>query len=135
MHLSHLWQPRNVFEVREDSKQLIEKKRELFHLVVANILFIMKSSRPVLEMAVSFLTSRVSKSDIEHWKIDKDIEFCLLHTQRNFFLATNIDKIFTWVDASYALHHDMKIQTGGVVSIGLGVTHCILSKQKLNMKR
>ena len=28
----------------------------------------------------------------------------------------------------------MKNQNGGVMSMGLGVTHCILSKQKLNTK-
>ena len=57
-----------IFEVREDNKQLSDKKGELFHLVVAKLLFIMKGSRPDLETAVSLLTTRVSKSDVDDWK-------------------------------------------------------------------
>ena len=47
---------------------------------------------------------------------------------------TNLYKIFTWVDSSYAVHYVMKSQTGGAIYMGLGVTHCRSSKQKLNTK-
>jgi hypothetical protein len=40
----------------------------------------------------------------------------------------------TWVDASYAIHHDMRGHTGGVISMGHGVFHSKSSKQKLNTK-
>ena len=46
----------------------------------------------------------------------------------------SIDEIFTWVDASYAVHQYMKSHTGGVMSMGLGVTQCILIKKHLNTK-
>ena len=52
--------------MRKDSKQLIDTKGEFFHLVVANLLFIMKRSRPDLDTDVSFLTLRVSKSDVDN---------------------------------------------------------------------
>ena len=54
--------------MREDAKQLSEKKGPLFHSVVAKLLFIMKRSRPDLETVVSFLKTRVSKSDVEDWR-------------------------------------------------------------------
>ena len=38
------------------------------------------------------------------------------------------------MDASYAVHQDMKIHTGIAMSTGLGVTHCRSSNQKLNTK-
>ena len=61
-------------------------------------------------------------------KIERNIEVCALHPQRKkYFGATNLDKIFTWVDASYAVHYDMKIQTGYVISMVLGVTYYRLS--------
>ena len=63
---SHILQQR-FFKVREYAKQLSEKKGELFLLVVKKLLFIMKSSRPDLETAVYFLTTRVSKSDFTGW--------------------------------------------------------------------
>ena len=55
-----------LFEVREDDKQLSEKKEELFHLMVAKLLFIMKMPRPDLETAVIFLTTRLLKSDVDN---------------------------------------------------------------------
>ena len=62
-------------------------------------------------------------------KIEKDLEVCSLHPQRKrCFGATKLDDIFTWVDASYVLHHDMKSHNGGMISMGLGVTHCRSSK-------
>ena len=42
------------------------------------LLFIMVRFRPDLETAVSFLTTRGSKSDIDDWKIEKYNKACLL---------------------------------------------------------
>ena len=54
------------FEVREYAEQLSENKGKLFHLVVEKLSFIMKSFRTDLEMVMGFLTTRVSKSDIDN---------------------------------------------------------------------
>ena len=54
---------KHKIEVKEYSEQLSEKKGDLFHLVVEKLLFMMKTSRPDLETATSFLTTRVSNSD------------------------------------------------------------------------
>ena len=59
---------KKVSDLREDSEQLFEEKRELFQLVVEKLLFIIKRSRADLETAVSFLTDIVSKSDVENWE-------------------------------------------------------------------
>jgi KUP system potassium uptake protein len=48
--------------------------------------------------------------------------------------ADNITMMKTWVDASYAVHNDMKSHTGGVVSFGRGAIMSKSSKQKLNTK-
>jgi hypothetical protein len=46
--------------------------------------------------------------------------------------ADDIRMMKTWVDASYAVHKDMKSHTGGVVSFGIGAVMSKSSKQKLN---
>ena len=46
----------------------------------------------------------------------------------------NIENIFTWVDASFAVHNNMRSHTGGNMSFGWGVLHAKSSKQKLNTK-
>jgi hypothetical protein len=45
-----------------------------------------------------------------------------------------MNRVRTWVDASNAVHPDMKSHTGGVMSFGLGGLLCMSSKQKLNTK-
>ena len=66
-------------------------------------------------------------------KIEKHIEVCSLHYQRKrCFGETNLNEIFMWVDTSYSVNHDMKSNTRGVMSTGLGVTNCRLSKKKFN---
>ena len=42
--------------------------------------------------------------------------------------------IFTFVDAAYAVHSNMRIHTGGAMSMGTGILHGKSSKQKINVK-
>ena len=48
--------------------------------------------------------------------------------------ANSMSLLRTWVDASYAVHPDMKSHTGGVMALGIGGIVCKLTKQKLNTK-
>ena len=68
-----------MFEVKEDAKQLSENKGEILKLVVAKLLLIMKRYRTNLDTAVSFLMTRVSKSDVDNSeKNEKDTKVCSL---------------------------------------------------------
>ena len=58
----------HLFEVREDAEQLNEEKSEIYHSLVAKLLYIMKRARPDIKTAISFLSRRVSKSDMDDWK-------------------------------------------------------------------
>ena len=48
--------------------------------------------------------------------------------------ADNLNSIEWWVDASHAVHHDMKSHTGGTMSMGTGAMCSSSRKQKLNAK-
>ena len=48
--------------------------------------------------------------------------------------ADNLSSIYTWVDASYAVHPNMRSHTGGCMSFGTGTIHARSTKQKLNTK-
>ena len=48
--------------------------------------------------------------------------------------ATDLTKIFTWIDAACAVNPDMMSQTGGVMAMGVVVLHAKSNKQKLNVK-
>ena len=96
----------------------------------------MKRARPDLETAVSFLCTRVPKSDEDDWKkLRRVIDYVQATIDDVRIIgATSLSQIFTWIDAAYAVTADMKSQTGGSMSMGLGILHGKSSKQKLNVK-
>ena len=46
----------------------------------------------------------------------------------------SIENIYTWIDAAFAVHTNMRSHTGGAISFGTGVIHAKSSKQKINTK-
>jgi hypothetical protein len=46
--------------------------------------------------------------------------------------ASNMNVVKWWVDASFAVHPDMKSHTGGAMSVGKGVVHGNSTRQKIN---
>ena len=46
---------------------LSKDKEDAFHSIVAKLLWIMKRARPDLETAISYLCTRVTKSDTADW--------------------------------------------------------------------
>jgi len=112
------------------------KKAELFHHIVAKLLFVSRRARIDLQLAVAFLCTRVSKSTEEDWEKLRRI---LKYTYKTIDLprvigAENINMLQTWVDAAYAVHNDMQSHTGGIISLGHGVISSKSSKQKINTK-
>ena len=78
----------------------------------------------------------MSKSDKDDWiKLRRVIAYiqCTIDDVR-IIGATDLTTIFTWIDAAYAVNPEMKSQTGGAMSMGVGVLHANCSKQKLNVK-
>jgi hypothetical protein len=105
--------------------------------VVAKLLWAEKRSPPDIETAISFLCTRVSKSDEDDWlKLKRFLQFLNQTIDDVRIVAANdLSKFRTWVDASYAIHHDMRGHTGGAMSFGTGIIHGKASKQRLNTKR
>ena len=103
---------------------------------MTKLLYICKRSRPDLETVVAFLCTRVSKSDQEDWKkILRVLSFAnqTINDPR-IIGAFSLTKLISWIDASYAVHADMKSHTGATTSFGRGVIGTKSSKQKLNTK-
>ena len=123
-------------DVDPNCPRLDDKKSNSFHSIIAAILWIMKRGRPDLETVISFLMTRVSKSDEDDWKkLGRVIAFVKVTINDIRIIGTDsLSKLFTWIDAAYAVTADMKSQTGGAMSLGLGVLHGKSSKQKLNLK-
>ena len=127
---------RHLRDTREDAELLSGKKCEVFHSVVAKLLYITKRARPDLETTIAYFCTRFTKSDTDDWeKLQRLISFIKgTINDTRITGAKNLHEIFTWIDAAYAVNPDMKSQTGGTMSMGLGILHGKSSKQKLNVK-
>jgi hypothetical protein len=127
---------RDLFEIPETGDLLDNDQGARFHSVAAKLLYVSKRGRLDIQLTVAFLCTRVSCSTKADWaKLKRLLEY--LNGSLDEFRvigADDLEKMMTWVDASYAVHRDMKSHTGGVVSFGTGAIMSKSSKQKLNTK-
>ena len=74
----------------------------------------------------------------DDWKKLKRVLAYLKETINDYRILginrNNILDMITWVDASYAVHEDMKSHTGGTTSLGVGTVSSKSSAQRLNVK-
>jgi hypothetical protein len=126
----------NMFDVDDESEPLNEEKSDIFHHIVSKLLYVSKRARLDIELAIAFLCTRVSCSTNEDWeKLRRLLQYLKATINMPRLIGTdNMQIMQTWVDASYAVHRDMRGHTGGVISLGHGVIHSKSSKQKLNTK-
>jgi hypothetical protein len=126
----------HLFQVNEEAEKLDEDDAQLFHHHVAKLLFLCKRARPDTQTAVAFLCTRVKDPDIDDYKK-------LVRTMRYLrgtqyipltLEADNLHIVKWWVDASYAVHPDMKSHTGGTMTLGKGTVYGTSTRQKLNTK-
>ena len=112
------------------------KRSDIFHSVSAKLLYITKRGRPDLETLISFLTTRVSKSTEDDWrKLRRGLLFINgTINKKRIIGARSLKDLFTWIDAAYAVHANMRGHTGGAMSMGYGIIHGKSSKQKINTK-
>ena len=112
------------------------EKMDLFHHIVAKLLFVSKRARVDIDLTISFLCTRVSCSTNEDWEKLRRLLHYINGTldMPRIIGAKGMDIMSTYVDASYAIHADMRGHTGGALSMGIGVIQGKASKQKLNTK-
>lgn len=128
---------RHIFDTRDgDVEKLCKEKAENFHHITAKLLHIMKRARPDIEIPVVFLCTRVKSPDTDDWKKLQRVLAWIKGSidETRFIGADNLKNMYTWVDAAYAVHPNMRSHTGGAISMGTGVIHCKSSRQKLNTK-
>jgi len=103
----------------------IDAKEKRDVAVFAKLLWVMKRGRPDIETTIAFLCTRVKGPTCQDWcKLRRLIHF--LHDTIDdirTIRADNLMTLFTWVDAAYDVHDNMRSHTGGAISMGLGVLH------------
>ena len=126
----------SLFRVDEMSVELDSNKSAIFHSTTAKLLYLMKRVRPDLETSVSFLMKRVSKSTDEDWDKLKRVLNYVKRTKSDerTIGAKTLSQIWNFIDASHAVHENMRSHTGGLMSMGLGLIHGKSCSQTMNTK-
>ena len=125
-----------IFNVKDDAKDLGQDRSEIFHSVVAKLLYIFKRARPDIEPTISYLITRVSTSNVDDWEKLKRVLTYLKGSINEIRIigVRSLKEIFTWIDAAFAVHDNMRGHTGGSISMGYGIIHGRSGKHKINTK-
>ena len=125
---SHLFKVNNI-----NPEYLSVKDAEAFYHSTMQLAYLAHHAHPDVRTAVTFLQTRVQHPDWDDLKkLLQVIKY--LHWTRCLELTLRINpakKLTWWVDASYAVHSDMKGHTGGTLSLGCGSMYSLSTKQKL----
>ena len=124
----------HLFNVNDGAEKLTEDKAQLFHHIVAKLLYLCRRTRQDIQTAVAFLCTRVKSPDKDDYKkLARVIQYLRATKDITLSIEPNNSPKW-WVDSSYAVHPDMKSHTGIFMTIGKGGAYTASCKQKINTK-
>ena len=124
----------NLFTIDHGSQPLSEHSSKEFHSMVAKLLYIAKRTRPDILLPVNFLATRVknpTESDLK--KLNRVLQY--LNGTPNHAISLTMNTtgetvvLDAFIDASYAVHEDLKSHSGAMFSIGSGPLYVSSTKQ------
>jgi hypothetical protein len=125
-----------LMKIDKTSKKLDAERAGTFHTFVMKAMFLCKRGRPDISMAICFLATRVKEPTESDWnKLLKVMNF--LKKTENDVLTLEADDTQTlkwYLDAAFAVHPDMKSQTGSAFTLGKGAIISSSTKQKTNAR-
>ena len=123
-----------LFTVNMTHQKLDTPTSELFHRIVAKFLYIAKRARPDLQVAVAFLCKRVKCPNVGDWKkLGRLVRYVRATIHLPLIVGCDGTGNMVWsIDASFAVHTDMKSHTGYCMSLGIGSPISGSSTQKVN---
>jgi hypothetical protein len=128
--------PDSLFKVDENCEKLKQDKDVEIHNLVANTLYSTNQARPGTCTTITFLTTRVRAPDKDDWnKLVHLMRYIRgTRTMPLILSANGIGILKWWVDASFAVHPNMRGYSGGGLSLGRGFPIVSSTKQKLNTR-
>ena len=110
------------FLVDESCKSLDLSIADDFHRFAARFLYVAKRARPDLQVAVSFLCKRVKAQNVGDWKkLRRLVRYVHATIHLPLILGSDGTGNIIWsIDASFAVHMDMKSHTSYCLTLGTG---------------
>jgi hypothetical protein len=126
----------DLYEINEAMPSLDDAQQEDFHSLVMTLMFAAVRARPDVLTPVGFLSGRVNKAtNQDKAKINRVLMY--LNSTPGLGLCLCADgelRVYAYVDASFAVHTNMRSHTGVVISLGGGPVHVSSKKQGLMTK-
>jgi hypothetical protein len=128
--------PDSLFKVDEYCDKLAQAKAVEFRNLVAKTLYATNRARPDTCTAIAFLTKRVSELHKDDWtKLVHLMRYIRdTHTMPLILSANGSGILKWWVDASFAVHPNMRGYSGGGPSLGRGFPIVSSTKQNINTR-
>jgi len=124
----------HLFTTNPECDKFPEKTAQVFHHIVAKLLYLCKRTRQDIQTAMAFLCTRVKDPDSDDCKKLTCVIQYLRGTQDTTLTIEPADHPNWWVDSSYAVHPDMHSHSGMIMMLGKGAMYSCSYKQKLNTK-
>ena len=126
----------HLFTVNDECDKLAEETAQRFHTIVAKLLFVCKRSRPDIQVAVAFLTTRVISPDEDDWKkLGRVIKYLRYTVKMELLLSWDNKAVLNVaVDAAFAVHPNIMSHTGFTMTAGRGSFCSSSIKQKMNTR-
>ena len=111
-----------LFNVDPQSPRLNATDADYFHRITARLLFTCKQAQPDIQVAVAFLCTRVKAPTKEDYKkLTRVIRYLRSTIHLPLLIGWDETGVLTWsVDAAFAVHEDMRSQTGAALTMGKG---------------
>ena len=103
-----------------------------FHKVVAKMLYLSKRARPDTSLSVAILTTRVRAPDTDDWgKLSHLMDYLRANKDQPLVLGGENEGLLMWyMDASFAVHPNMRSHAGGGQTMRRGFPISVSTKQK-----
>ena len=126
----------HLFKVASDPELLDGEQRDLFVHLTMQLLYLSQRARPDIRTAISFLCGQIQHPDMDDYKkLTRVIRYLWGTVDLPLTLSADGSGDIRWyVDASFAVHWDMKSHTGGTLTLGKGSVYSTSVKQKLVMR-
>ena len=126
--------PGYLFNLTEGKEPLCDSFKTIFHTVVAKLIFLANRTRADILTAISFQAKRVLYPTEEDWE---KLARTLSYLEATKLLKLRLGATFplsvrTYIDASFAVHPDIKSHTGVCISLGTGCFYAKSTGQKIN---
>ena len=127
----------HLLKVYANAAPLKQQKIAVLQKFVTKYFFATKHARPEISTSFSFIATRIKLPDKNDWeKLTRMIRYFRGNPELALTISANSTPVLKWwVDGSRGFHPNIRVHTGGFISLGKGMPITVSNRQKLSTCR